>query len=86
MRSTEWKNFGKFVLIVCGFNLGQWLVSKLLAKMEIVFMFNSFRIDLTTPIHTAESVLVYAGVLYLVLKKYGYWQKLFPTRGRRKGS
>ncbi|WP_028778439.1 hypothetical protein [Shimazuella kribbensis] len=77
MKRAEWKNFGKLILFVCAFSIGQLIVWKLLSPIQIVFTINGFAIDLTTFLHLVESVLVYSVVLYLFLKKFGYWEKIF---------
>jgi hypothetical protein len=77
MRRAEWKNFGKLVLFVCAFSIGQLIVWKLLSPIQIIFTINGFAIDLTTFLHLLESVLVYSVVLYLFLKKFSYWEKIF---------
>jgi hypothetical protein len=77
MNQPEWKKFGKLVLLVSAFGLGQLLVWKLLAAVKVVITVNSYAIDLTGTLHLLESVLIYSAIIYVILKKWKYWDILF---------
>ncbi|MXQ52663.1 hypothetical protein [Shimazuella alba] len=77
MNQPEWKKFGKLVLLVSAFGLGQLLVWKLLATVKVVITVNDYAIDLTGTLHLLESVLIYSAIIYVILKKLKYWDILF---------
>jgi hypothetical protein len=77
MNQPEWKKFGKLVLMVSAFGLGQLLVWKLLATVKVVITVNGYAIDLTGTLHLLESVLIYSAIIYVILKKMKYWDILF---------
>lgn len=77
MKQSEWKKFGRLVLFVAAFSIGQLIIWKLLAPVQVVFTINGYALDLTRALHLIESVLIYSAILYILLKKYGYWEKLF---------
>jgi hypothetical protein len=80
MKQSEWKKFGKLVLFVAAFSIGQLIIWKLLAPVQVIFTINGFVIDLTRALHLIESVLIYSAILYILLKKYGYWEKIFGSK------
>lgn len=80
MKQSEWKKFGKLVLFVAAFSIGQLVIWKLLAPVQIVFTINGYALDLTKALHLIESVLIYSAILYVLLKKFGYWEKIFDSK------
>lgn len=43
-------------------------------------MINGYKLDLTQALHLIEGILIYSGALYVLLKKYGYWEKIFHAK------
>lgn len=79
MKQSEWKKFGKLVLFVAAFSIGQLIIWKLLVPVKVVFSINGYAFDLTKALHLIESVLIYSAILYILLKKYRYWEKIFGS-------
>ncbi|MCH5585398.1 hypothetical protein MK805_10590 [Shimazuella sp. AN120528] len=79
MNQSEWRKFGKLVIFVAAFSIGQLVIWKLLAPVQVVFTINGFVLDLTKALHLIESVLIYSAILYVLLKKYGFWEKIFGS-------
>jgi uncharacterized membrane protein len=77
MNRPEWKKFLILVLFVSAFGLGQLIIWKLLATVQVVFTINGYALNLTEALHLVESVLIFSAIIYVILKKTNYWNILF---------